>query len=531
LLLDTRTVINEGDNATGWNTGAAITSFFAESTACIAVGDYGQNIQIYHTGTARSAADILIYVYAFNNGLQHSWLQGGGIVPVGLHIGDGTNRVTFRMAGDDKKVFVHSDGPTAWQNLVVDTSVASQMNTDGLVVVRAGSFAALNFNSLTQFGGDYYSISKALGGGYNQATDIIRIGNDGLVVTGGLTGDRGTFLEIVVEDRSTANLKAHGLIREYSTNFYGLQGPLTFGSATGTVWFDDQDATLIFENRNIANDKYYIKVVGGTGSTNFFLRNSTITTAGPYVTCDFSSGNINQLEIRSVNFTNTGNAITFAVDVAAQNHIVNLCNFTSCGQINPGVVQFTNAVISDSMSSATGALILDRVDANNLSNINFNSDGSGHAIYITQAGDYNFNNFTYNGYGANGTTDAMVYNNSGGVVNVYLNGGTAPTVRNGAGSTTNIIVTATLTLTQLPETTLVTIVETANRNNVLFQTNVGATGQVQYVYGGSEVGLHVDIMFMNPNYDPNIGNLFDFELPSNDTTLPISLIIDRTYIE
>ena len=529
IVTDLRTVVDEADNTTGWNTGTAVTDIFAEATHSIAVAANTDTVQIYHTGASRSLSNHLIYVYAFNNAIQSTWTAANP--PIALHIGDGTNRISFKMAGGDKKVFVHADGPTDWQQLVLDTSQAAAMNSAGLTIARAGSFGNLNLSALTQFGGDYTTLSKALGGGFNTATDIIRVGNDGLRITGGTTGDRGTFFEIVLEDRSTANLKAHGIIREYSTGFYGAQGPFNFSDTTGNSWFDDSNATVIFEDRNIGNDKYYIRVWGGTGETHFFLRNSTITTAGPFVTCLFNDNNINTLELRSTNFNNLGNAITFGTDTPAQSHVVNLCGFNACGQINPGVVSFTNNTIANSTSSATGALILDRLDATNLSNISFNSGETGHAIYITQAGTYTFTNFTYTGYGASGTTDAAVYNNSGGEVNINLSGGMAPTVRNGAGSTTNVIVTATLTLTGLPQGTLTTIVEVANRDNVLFQGTVGATNQIAYSYGGEEAGMIVDVLFMNQAYDPNIGDLLDFTLPSIDATLPISLIIDRTYIQ
>ena len=528
VVTDLRTVVNEADNTTGWNTGAAVTAIFAEATHSIAVATNNDTVQIYHTGAARNLSNHLIYVYAFNNAIQSTWTAANP--PVALHIGDGTNRISFKMAGGDRKVFVHADGPTEWQQLVLDTSQAATMNTNGLTTVRAGSFAGLNLSALTQFGGDYTTLSKALGGGFNTATDIIRVGNDGLRITGGTTGDRGNFLEITIEDRSTANLKAHGIIREYSTGFYGAQGPFNFGDTTGTSWFDASNATVIFEARNIGNDKYYVRVWGGTGETHFFLRNSTITSAGPFVTCLFNDNSINTLELRSTNFTNLGNAITFGTDTPAQNHVVDLCNFNACGQINPGVVSFTNATISNSTSSATGGLILDRLDATNLSNVSFVSGGTGHAIYITVPGTYTFTNFTYTGYGATGTTNAVVYNDSGGEVNINLSGGDPPTYRNGAGATTNVIVTATLTLTGLPQGTLTTIVEVADRNNVLFQGTVGVTNQINYSYGGSEAGTVVDVMFMNQLFDPNIGDLYDFMLPSIDTSIPISLITDRTYI-
>ena len=528
VVTDLRTTITDADTIGGWNQGEITTGFFAEAPACVAVGSDGEE-EIYYTGTTVNATSTLIYVYAFNNGLQNDW-DDAGAPPVGLLIGDGTNRISFAMAGGNKKVFVHADGPTDWQQLVLDTDEASTLNTNGLSYTKAGSFANLNFGALTQFGVNTESLSKALGGGYNQACDIIRVGNDGLRITGGTTGDRGNFFEVVLEDRSTASGKAHGIIREYSTGFYGAQGPFNFNNTTGDGWFDDTDVTIIFENRNVANDKYYIRVWGGTGETHFLLTSSTITTAGPFVTCLFNDNNIDTLELRNTNFNNLGNPITFGTDLAAEGHVVDLCGFNGCGQINPGVVSFTNNNISNSTGSVTGALILDRLDATNLSSIAFNSGGTGHAIYITEPGNYTFSNFTYSGYGANDTTDAAVYNNSGGEVNINLSGGEAPTVRNGTGATTNVIVTATLTLTGLPTGTLVTIVDVADRNNVLFQATVGVANQISYSYGGSEAGTIVDVLFMNQLFDPNIGDLYDFTLPSIDTSIPISLITDRTYI-
>ena len=528
VVTDTRITISDADSTTGWNTGSAVTQIFAEAPASIAVATNNDTVQIYFTGTARNVSNTLIYVYAFNNAIQDTWTAANP--PVALHIGDGSNRVSFRMAGGDRRVFQHADGPVEWQQLVLDGAEAANMNAAGLTVARAGSFNNLNLNSITQFGGDYTTLSKALGGGFNTGTDIIRIGNDGLVITGGTTGDRGNFLEIVLEDRSTASGKAHGIIREYSTNLYGTQGPFTFGASTGTSWFEDAGITLAFENRNVANDKYYIAVQGGTGETHFILRNSSITTAGPFVRCDFDSDNIDTLVLTGNTFNALGNPITFADDSNAESHTVQNNVFQGCGQIDPGTTIFTNNTIANTTAGTTGGLLLTSNGTDNISNLSFISGGTGHAIYITDPGTYTFINFSYSGYGATGTTNAVIYNNSGGEVNINLSGGDTPTFRNGAGATTNIIVTATLTLTGLPMGTLVTIVEVADRNNVLFQTNAGETGIVSYSYGGEEAGTIVDILFMNTAFDPNIGDLLDFTLSSENQTIPISLIIDRTYI-
>lgn len=80
------------------------------------------------------------------------------------------------------------------------------------------------------------------------------------------------------------------------------------------------------------------------------------------------------------------------------------------------------------------------------------STGTGHGVEITSPGTYSFNGNIFADYGADATTDAAVYNNSGGAVTLNIgDGGTTPTVRNGAGATTTLVVA--------PVTTQVTTVD------------------------------------------------------------------------
>lgn len=447
VVTDNRTIYDEADTITGWTGGAtAGATVFVEapnsiiSTLNIATG------QIYFTGGAINLTNTLVYVWSNNFALQGSWLDANP--PNALHLGDGTDRISFKMAGQDRKVFSHlTDQSVDWDCLVLDGSQASTMNTNGLTVARAGSFAGLNLAAITQIGVDFTTLSKGLGGGVNVAVDIIRYGNNGITVTGGTTGDRGTFLEVVIEDRSTATGKAHGIIREYSTGIYGVQGPITFGAATGDSWFQDDAVTVAFENRDIGNDKYYLAVDGGTGSNNFILTNSAITTAGPFVRCDFDGTSIETFTMTGNTFSQLGNAITFASDASAASHTVTGNSFTACGQINPGEVIFENNTISATTAGTTGALLLNTPDATNLQDITFNSGGTGHAIYITATGTYNLTGFVFNGYGANDTTNAAIYNNSGGAVTINIAGGLTPTVRNGAGASTTVNNNVTVTIT------------------------------------------------------------------------------------
>jgi hypothetical protein len=77
----------------------------------------------------------------------------------------------------------------------------------------------------------------------------------------------------------------------------------------------------------------------------------------------------------------------------------------------------------------------------NIVNCAFTSGGAGHAIEITTPGTYTFDRNAFTGYGANGTTDAAIYNNSGGAVTLNLQNysDTTPTVRNGAGASTTVV--------------------------------------------------------------------------------------------
>lgn len=88
-------------------------------------------------------------------------------------------------------------------------------------------------------------------------------------------------------------------------------------------------------------------------------------------------------------------------------------------------------------SLATPAVTTDDIET--IVDTRFVSAGTGHAVELTATGTFNVVGLTFTGYGADGTTDAAIYNNSGGAVTLLLPaGGGAPTVRNGAGASTTI---------------------------------------------------------------------------------------------
>jgi hypothetical protein len=151
-------------------------------------------------------------------------------------------------------------------------------------------------------------------------------------------------------------------------------------------------------------------------------------------------------------------------------------------------------------TDANGALLIDE-SVDNLDNAVFLSDGTGHAIYITATGTYNFDNWTFSGFGADGTTDAVVYNNSGGAVTInILNGGDTPSVRNGTGASTTINNSVTLLVQGVTEGAAVKIVANETVGTItagdiiledLADTNGEATTTLNYEGAFEPSGLDV----------------------------------------
>jgi hypothetical protein len=88
-----------------------------------------------------------------------------------------------------------------------------------------------------------------------------------------------------------------------------------------------------------------------------------------------------------------------------------------------------------SRSLADAAVLTD--DPSLIDDTGFISNGTGHAIEATDTGTFSFVGNTFTGYGADETTDAAFYNNSGGLITLEIpTGGQSPTIRNGAGAST-----------------------------------------------------------------------------------------------
>jgi len=530
-------------------TGASVseTTFFAESTGCAAEAYNETTGQIYWSGTTpnfTTTGNELIYVWsaivATQNGFKEPTASDSSHA---MYLSDGTNALLIYQAGNDRAVFKHSDTQVSFECFLVDIDYLSTMNTNGDLAVTAGTFASFNSASTSMdVGAHYTTLSKALGGGNNCYLDIIRYGGqaEGLQIRGGTTGDRGNFSEIAVEDRSTADSKAHGVIREYTSGAYGCQGTIRLGDeTTGTSYFESVNESLTFEDRLVGDDKFALFTdANATGTNVVILTNAAITTARPGVTIDFSAANMDELTLTGCTISGTRRLVSFPTDSSnTLVHEVSSTTFNDCDQIDPGTVTFTgniiqnyDSTIASGTGSGNGALLLDADGSANWSDLEFISRGTGHAIYITAAGTYDFTNFSYSGYAStDGTTgNEVVYNNSGGEVTINVVGGETPTVRDAAGSNTTVVSTVSVTLTGMKDNSEVRIYEAGTTTEIagIENATAGTTDDRSFSFNITPNTV-IDIKVFNINWI--FDTIFSFTVPSTNSDIPIAQRIDRVY--
>lgn len=363
-ITDSRTIISEADATTGWTstTGGTITLFTTdpspvESTGCLGIVVSNETEGLYFTMGAGvdMSGGMLVYIWCLARGAMDTKANGG----IAIILGDGTNRIAFHVAGSDVAVFRHSDGPADWQCLALDTI---QLPTQTTVI--AGTLAALNLASITQVGVNFKTLAKSVGGVSNCWVDICRYGNDGLTITGGTSGDRGTWLQLATADRSTANQAAHGIVRELAVGVFGVQGPLTFGDTAGTSahYFSDTNVVVVFEDRGFYRDKYKITVQGNsTGIGSFRLGTSTgsgdtqsgidgcqiIAPVGVDAEFIASDADLDELLLHGSTLAGFTMGITLSADATnAPNHRVTGCTIRGCGEADPGRTVWRNTLVT-----------------------------------------------------------------------------------------------------------------------------------------------------------------------------------------
>lgn len=517
------TRVNDASATTNWTAATATptveTDFFYQGTSCISgqvktaeIGFYYRQAGVTHDFTTPKV--LLAKVTATNKDA----LDGNGLI---LEIGTGTRTAYYRYF-----VYTAATYPIAggFQVIPIDPNIAGY---------RSATVGAPALNAVEFFGvqADFAATSKAPNLGMD-AIDYITSGT-GLTLVGGDGVDAdGTFTSFVNTDEGAATTGRWGVVTTRGGVLY-VTGTLQIGTATATVFTDSNKVVVFNDGRfnagfcgvkfNISNATSAVNIsstvfrgLGAPPGTTDTRPDYTVTgTSGTVVLsgCNFST-------FRNIILTSactvSGTAFSGGLSITQSSATLSSCTFS--GQ-----------------TTATGVALITSNNPQLISGCTFTSGATGHAIEITTAGTYNFSGNFFNSYGASGTTNAAIYNNSGGAVTLNItNGGGTPTVRNGAGASTTINNAVSLTVTVLNtlgsaiSNARVAIYKSSDNSEITNQlTNVSGQIVASYAFTSNE-SIYIRVRKSSTGTTRYVPNDSSGTITSTGFSATITLLADTT---
>lgn len=321
-------------------------------------------------------------------------------------------------------------------------------------------------------------------------------------------------------------------IIQQGTNQALILGPVQFGDGGTSPIFMDLDSTAIEfpSQRNAATNQFSYNSVdnvcgltysGGSGDT-IKHRNSVVSSASKYHWI-VASGAQGTYDFSGLSVIGAGDVQLRDITTPAQFTYTDMV-FNRCGTIAQNSAYLSGC----SITASTGSAAILSSNPGRFSGCAFTSSGTGHAIEITTPGTYTFVGNTFSGYGSAGTTDAAVYNNSGGAVTLNISGGgSTPTVRNGTGASTTVNNNVSVTVSGLRDNTEVRVYSAGTTTEIagIEAATAGSTDNRSFTFSVAS-GVSVDIRIHALSYEHE--DILAFSTTS-DTSLPVKQRFDRNY--
>lgn len=275
---------------------------------------------------------------------------------------------------------------------------------------------------------------QAVSKGNPHCVDAIRYGRGQIKAEYGSTSDGyATFVGMAAAN--DADSAKWGL---FSLQFgsYIWKGLMSLGTATNAVDFRDANRNIVIDDTPRAYAAFNRVEIRNTSTRVDW----TAINIAPYNASALSKGQFEVVDDADVNF----NSCTFTdmdTFIFKSNSTVLNTIFRRCALVTQNGAVF-NGCTFDQPSGAVGLL---SDDLNDIDNTTFVSDGTGHAIELTSAHlgtSKTLTNVFFSGYGSDGTSNAAIYNNSGGAVTITITGGDSPTILNGTNASTTIVTSA-----------------------------------------------------------------------------------------
>ena len=435
MTTDNRTQLNAADATTGWTGDDTATTtsnagdYYEGGTALSTqLSDSLERMYTTSIGGTRTMTDASVWILVKDN-LQSAKASGGGQVV--LH--DGTDNVGFYTNGNDAPGL---SLPSYYNCLKLDVSNRAALSNNAY----AGSAANLTVASITGVGYGTIHQSKANGAIDNVWMDssyFILNTSYALTINGGTVGTPETWADVAGDDVTNG----WGMVSNLQGSKFDINGSWEWGdTANANSYFEDSNFQVYIDARDMGVGNFLVRTIAGTGTNSLVLTDGLFQNLGEPTVWNLSDTDMNTLEFTRITFNGIG-AMTLPVNAVGKDFVG--CVWNNSGLMAPNGMDCAGLSFNGALD-ALGAMLLDTAgDSDFVDGATFVSDGTGHAIYITATGTYDFNDFFFTGYSGT-STDATVYNNSGGAVTINVLGGDVPTVRNGTSATTTVALAVNL---------------------------------------------------------------------------------------
>jgi hypothetical protein len=352
--------------------------------------------------------------------------------------------------------------------------------------------------------------------------DVMRFGRCSAIFEHGEVSDYADISGFAAVNDTQAN--RWGLIQTVPGG-YLWQGRMQLGTVTNAVDFRDSNKTISIQWTPKVTDNFnlieVINIDSNIEMTGFTFQVLDVTTAskGRFLMTDPATVALDScsfVDMDTFVFDSTG---TVTIDV---------CIFRRCAQVTQGGASFDGCSFLNTTSAVS--LLVDDLD--NIDNCDFTSDGSNHAIKLTEehaGGTYTLTGCTYIDYASidGDTGNEVIFNDSTGHVIINVVGGDVPTIRNGLGATTALPTSVSLTMTVKDEDGNVVVgayayIDDDNITPFIMNTTTNASGiaTVQHTGGAAPGSTWRVRKYGYKAYTQTI------DIAGDDISIPVTLISD-----
>lgn len=534
-IVDNRTLINAADAATNWTdiSGSAAGSV---DTDTVIEGSGSITFQLF------SSIEGLMY----NMGSTQDWSGAHfyGWCNVGISGSLDTQALgglRVRFAGatitDFFEVYVAgSDTYTGgWKMFVVDVNAASASpDNSGGTPPSPASIQRVGFVGDT--GGAMPKMSDNF---WVDAMWVLPSGEPGIRVE----GDAGAGFPWTWDNILSTAGDSWGTIREQNGIIF-INTPIRFGNTSAVDHtFLDFNKIIAWEDQNpqVNASFYYLLVENGTasglhdfrlglksgsGDDALGISGCTITASPDGRRWNFiaNSGNINLAGLYNCNFLHAN-----TISAQHQNTSFISCQFIDCEQFNQGSPSgnsefLKNTVLSANTGDNEAFVVTDNIER--IVRSSFIGD-DGHGIELNGANtSVTFKGNLFTSYGADASSDAAFWNNSGGNTTISItDGGQTPTFR---GSNTKFLNNKQVSFTGLVASPVTEVRVYSPSGST---TEIGGEESISdgdFAFSAA-AGANVDIRIVNTDYVQV--DFLNFIIPNNDTVIPVIQQFDRSKID